>query len=74
MTKLRRSCGGCGGPVEARGTGLKTWHCLGGCAYYRWAETERRIDSGKEVERTGPRRLAPVFSVRVRRHIKVVTQ
>jgi hypothetical protein len=63
-------CGTCGAPANASGHGLKTWHCSRGCPKRRFSVT-RRVDSGKEIEREGPRRIPHTESVSVRRAISV---
>lgn len=53
MKKRVYVCVNCGGKVEARGDGLKTWHCLNGCLK-RHFTVNRRVDSGKELEQEPP--------------------
>lgn len=65
MALRRYLCESCGSPATKSGTGLGTWHCANGCKKRRFT-TERRMDSGKESERSSMNSSYPV-----RRAIKV---
>ncbi len=48
--KREYQCASCHGQVRKGGSGLGTWHCLGGCKPREYT-IRRRCDSGKESER-----------------------